>query len=177
MTRRMKLAVAAFAAVAAAVAFAVPALGGSTDVPSGTGLRVIGTVRIEGMRGEAAQDAINIRSLRWGVSRSSTNSFTRLTMVKLTDTTTPEMLVATAEGKHFARMDLALLGGRYKVVLTDARITSVSSEQDGTPNDTSLDQVSIAFQRIEISVQALKADGTLDVPHKGGWDLATDRKI
>ena len=36
MNRRMKLAVAAFAAAATAVAFALPALGGSTDVPSGT---------------------------------------------------------------------------------------------------------------------------------------------
>jgi type VI secretion system secreted protein Hcp len=102
--------------------------------------------------------------------------------VKKIDKSSPKLFVACATGEHLKTATLTCRkAGKdqqefLKIVLTDAM---VSSYQDGgsTGDVIPMDQISLAFSKIELKYKEQKPDGTLGGEIVGGWDLKANKKV
>jgi type VI secretion system Hcp family effector len=177
------IAVATVVVVAAAVTAAAFAAG-TGGTASDAAAKVIGTMKISGVTGDAPGGRIEIEAFSWGVTQpsSATGSaagkpkFANLTVVKAVDVTTPRLTVISAMGQHVGSVELKLVDGRHTIVLTDVVIAAVvpglsppSPPSGPTPIPYPLEEVSFSFAKIQLEHRG--KNGTV----KGGWDLKTNR--
>ena len=139
-------------------------------------------LKIDGVEGESTDDKhkgeIEILSFSWGVSQSggfgpgggagkvSSNDFA---IVKRLDKATPQLLEKVCQGEHIgsALLTLAKAGGDHrqeylKIKLTDIIISSYQTS--GASSGEPAEQVSFAFQSVEVSAAEIRQDGSI-----GGW--------
>ena len=99
-----------------------------------------------------------------------------------TSNASPQLFQLCAEGRHIKQGLLTLRrAGKaqqeyLKIKLQDVLISAYSmggQESEGNPHDA----FSLNFKKISIDYLPQKADGSLDAPVHGGWDLAKNVKI
>jgi type VI secretion system secreted protein Hcp len=61
------------------------------------------------------------------------------------------------------------------IKFTDVLVTSYQT--GGSGDVIPMDQISLAFSRIEMEYRQQKPDGSLDTPIKAGWDVKQNKPI
>jgi type VI secretion system secreted protein Hcp len=104
------------------------------------------------------------------------------TFTARTSKASPQLFQHCAQGKHIkqALLTVRKAGGTQqeylKIKLNDVLVSSYalsSGGDDPVPDDS----FSLRFRRISYDYAPQKADGSLDVPVHGGWDLTKNVKI
>lgn len=158
-------------------------------------------LKIEGVDGESADDKhkneIEVLSFSWGVTQPRSGAastagslsaeraqFHDLIVTKALDKATPKLAIACASGEHFkgARLELCRAGGdkepymEYK--LTDVMITSVTPGGSGQGETVPLEQVCMAYGKIELKYTQTKVEGGRGSGNVvAGWDLKANKKV
>ncbi|HXV56508.1 MAG TPA: type VI secretion system tube protein Hcp [Gaiellaceae bacterium] len=153
-------------------------------------------LRIDGVEGESAdakhKGEIDVLEYDWGLAAPASTraggagagkvTFQDLRVVARTSKASPTLFLNCATGKAAKEAVLAVrrAGAKqddYLVVrLKTVRITSydqTASDEDDTP----LDDVSLAFDRIEVEYRAQDPKGALGAPVKAGWDVKQSKKV
>lgn len=155
-----------------------------------------GFLKIDGITGECTDSKhtggwMEIMSYSWGVAQMGSGSisaiggmskgkadFSDLTVVKMIDKASPALYKACAEGKHIkgAILELCQASGQkhcfMKYTLSDVIVRSARpggscQSTEGRP----LEEVSLAYSKIEFEYTPLKQDGTPDAATKSSWNL------
>jgi type VI secretion system secreted protein Hcp len=93
----------------------------------------------------------------------------------------PKLVVACASGQHVPKARLTCrTGGKapqefLKITFSDILISSFQT--GGSSDVVPLDQVSLAYGRIEVEYREQKANGTLGAAVKAGWDVKKNQKL
>ena len=93
----------------------------------------------------------------------------------------PKLLVACASGQHVPKARLTCrTGGKaqqefLKITFSDVLVSSFQT--GGSSDVVPLDQVSLAYAKIEIEYREQKANGTLGAAVKAGWDVKSNKKL
>ena len=153
-------------------------------------------LRIDGVDGESAdakhKGAIDVLGYDWGLvapvasraggAAAGKVAFEDLRIVARTSKASPTLFLHCASGKvaKEAVLSVRRAGGKqddYLVVrLKSVRVTSYeqgASDEDDAP----LDDLSLAFDRIEVEYRAQDPKGTLGPPVKAGWDVKQNKKV
>ena len=153
-------------------------------------------LRIDGVEGESAdakhKGEIDVLEYDWGLAAPASTrgggagagkvTFQDLRVVARTSKASPTLFLHCATGKAAKEAVLAVrrAGAKqddYLVLrLKTVRITSydqTASDEDDTP----LDDISLAFDRIEVEYRAQDPKGTLGPPVQAGWDVKQSKKV
>ena len=149
-------------------------------------------LKIDGIAGEsvdkAHKDEIELESFSWGETNEGAGpggggggagkvQIQDLHFVARVNKASPTLMLACATGKHLKQAVLTARKagkGQQEFLIFKFSDLLVSSYQLGgsAHGDTlPIDQVSFNFAKIEMEFRPQKADGTLDQPVKGGWDV------
>ena len=102
---------------------------------------------------------------------------------KKTDKASVKLLVAMATGEHLPTATLTCRKAgkdqqEYLVItLSDTMISSYQTSGSGGAGSLPMEQLSIAYSKIEFKYKEQKPDGTLGGEVVGGWDLKTNKKV
>ena len=153
-------------------------------------------LKIDGIPGESTdakhKDEINALAFSWGVSQSGPTGpgggggagkavFDDLLVVERTSKASPKLWLACASGQHIKS---AILTCRkhgkaplefLKITLTDVLISSY--EIDGSDDELPLDQIALAFAKVEMAYTPQDATGKAQPPVKSGWDVKKNAKV
>lgn len=158
-------------------------------------------LKIENIDGESTDDKhqgwIEILSYNWGVHQptSSTVSsvgslsaeratFQDFSIVKAIDKASPKLFLACCTGEHLpkATIEVCRAGGdkqpymEYK--LTDVMVTSLRPGGSGKGETVPLEEISIAYGKIEWKYTQTKVQGGRAAGNVvAGWDLKSNRKV
>ena len=152
-------------------------------------------LKINGVDGEStdAKHAkwIEIESFSWGVTNQTTfvggggtgtgkATFQDFHFVMPVNKSSVPLFASAAAGKHISEVVLEAVrsgdkqGTFIKLTLSDVLVSGYQTGgSDG--GETPFDQVSLNFAKIELEYLPQRADGSLDLPVKGGWDLAQNK--
>lgn len=149
-------------------------------------------MKIDGVDGESQKvghvNEIDVLSWSWGMSQSATvagagggkASVHDFTITKLTDKSTPNLMLDLLSGKHITDATFVIRKSGEKpleylqIKMTDVIISSINmggSSGDDRPTET----VTLNFAKFEVQYVPQKPDGTGDAPVKIGWDIAGNR--
>jgi type VI secretion system secreted protein Hcp len=155
-------------------------------------------LKIDGIEGESQDDKhaaeIDVLSWSWGEARSDSapggagGGAGKVQMQDLHFTArvskaSPKLLLACAGGTHVknARLTCRTAGKAQqeflKLTFTDVLVSSFQTGGSATSDVVPLDQVSLAYARIEVEYREQKANGTLGAAVKAGWDLKKNQKL
>ena len=104
-----------------------------------------------------------------------------LSFTKYIDKTTPDLLLATCNGKHFpdALLIVRKAGEKpleyLKIKMTDVLISSVSTGGSGG-EDRLTENVTLNFAKVSFIYKPQKADGSGDADITMSWDIAGNTK-
>jgi type VI secretion system secreted protein Hcp len=152
-------------------------------------------LKLDGIPGESTdakhKDEIDVLAFSWGVSQGSTGPgggggagkavFEDLLVVARTSKASPKLWLACASGQHIKS---AILTCRkpgkapfefLKITLTDVTISSY--EIDGSDEELPLDQVALAFAKVETVYTPQDPTGKAQPPVKAGWDVKQNKKL
>ena len=153
-------------------------------------------IKIGDLKGESIddkhKDEIQVLAWSWGMSQSGTThagpgggagkaSFQDLSITHYIDKSSPNLMMACANGKHFSE---ALLTVRkagekpleyLKVTMTDLIVTSCTTGGSGG-EDRLTENVPLNFAKFKVEYTPQKKDGTGDAPVTIGWDIAGNVK-
>jgi type VI secretion system secreted protein Hcp len=91
----------------------------------------------------------------------------------------PKLMLACAKGQHLKTATFtARREGKAQQEFLVYKFTDVvvsSYQASGADDVIPMDAISLAFGRIEIEYRPEKADGSLDAPVSGGWDLKQNK--
>ena len=153
-------------------------------------------LKIDGIPGESAdakhKDEIDVLAFSWGVSQSGSTSpgggggagkavFEDLLVVARTSKASPKLWLACASGQHLKSAVLTCRkAGKapfefLKITLSDVLISSY--EIDGSDDELPLDQVALAFAKVETVYTPQDATGKAQPPVKAGWDVKQNKKL
>jgi type VI secretion system secreted protein Hcp len=151
---------------------------------------------ITGVKGETGdsefkgKNGIDIQSWSWGESNPTTAgaggglgagkvSVQDLHFTAMLSTASAPLVAACATGKHFEKVQLFArkAGGKkqetyFEITLNHVLVTSYQVGGSSGGDIVPVDQVSLAFGKIQLSYKPQKADGSLDAPVIGGWDVS-----
>ena len=154
-------------------------------------------LKIDGVKGEAQdgkhKDEIDVLAWSWGMSQSGTThmgsgsgsgkaSFQDISVTKYVDHSSPTLMLATANGKHFAKALLTIrkAGEKpleyIKIDMKDVIVTSVSTGGSGG-EDRLTENVTLNFGafKVNYTVQNVDGSGGAEVPF--GWDIAKNEPV
>jgi type VI secretion system secreted protein Hcp len=109
-------------------------------------------------------------------------SFNDLNFVMKVNKASPKLMQACASGEHFKKAVLTCRkAGKdavefLKYTFSDCMVSSFHQGGSSSGTIVPLDQVSLAFSKIEKEFKGQKPDGTPDGAVKGGWDLKSNQK-
>ena len=153
-------------------------------------------LQLDGIPGESAdakhKGEIDALAFSWGVSRAGASGpgsgggagkaiFEDLLVVARTSKASPKLWLACATGQHLKTAVLACRkAGKgqvefLKITLSDVTITSY--EIDGSDEELPLDQIALAFAKVETEFVSVDATGKAQPPVKSGWDLKKNAKV
>jgi type VI secretion system secreted protein Hcp len=152
-------------------------------------------LKVDGIPGES-QDAkhkgeIDVLAFSWGVSQAKATAsgggggagkavFDDLLVVAQTSKASPLLWLACASGKHVKSAVITCRrAGKspvefLKITLSDVVISSY--ELDGSDEEPPLDQIGLAYAKIETQYTPVDATGKSQPPVKAGWDLKAGKK-
>jgi type VI secretion system secreted protein Hcp len=134
------------------------ALGGSIDT--------IGQIEILDLSTGATSSGLNTGG---GGGGSGKVTFQDLQFTKVTDATSPKLLLACATGQHIKNASLTYTSRRgsptIQYDLEDVLVTSFSIDQN--PSDRPTETVTVTYSKIKLTVNGVSA----------GWDLAKGTAI
>ena len=156
-------------------------------------------LKLDGIDGESTDSAhqgeIDVLSWSWGASAtgsfgmggggaSGKASFADMSIAKLYDKASPNLMKKLADGTHISEATLFArkAGGSsaiefLKIKLKDVIITSVSLGGSGG-DDRYVENVSLAFAEFEVAYQAQKNDGSKDGGEvKAGWNIQQNKSV
>jgi type VI secretion system secreted protein Hcp len=154
-------------------------------------------LKIDGIDGEA-QDAkhkgeIEIESWSFGATNSADVgtgglgagkvSFNDFNFVMKVNKSSPKLMLACASGEHIKKAVLVCRkAGKdqqefLKYTFSDCIVSSFHQGGSSQGNVVPVDQISLAFSKIEKEFKSQKPDGTLDGAVKAGWDLKGNVKV
>lgn len=154
-------------------------------------------LKIDGIDGEA-QDSkhkseIELESWSLGANNSADVGtgglgagkvhFQEFNFTKKVDKSSPKLMLACADGEHIKKAVLTCRkAGKdqqefLKYTFSDCIVASFHQGGSSHGDIVPLDQISLAFSKIEKEYKAQKADGTLDGAIKAGWNLKENKKV
>ena len=152
---------------------------------------------IDGVPGESKDSkhpgAIDVASFSWGETNSGTFaygtgggagkvSFHDFAFTMKVNKASARLAQACMSGIHFPRAQLFVRkqGEQqrdfYVVTLEDFIVSSFQSGGPGNGELVPLDKVTLNFSKIKFEYRPQKADGTLEPPITGGWNLKQNKK-
>jgi type VI secretion system secreted protein Hcp len=152
-------------------------------------------LKVDGVPGESAdakhKGEIDVLAVSWGVSQTGSPAkgggvgagkavFDDLLVVARTSKASPALWLACAQGKHIKTAVLTCRrAGKapvefLKITLSDVLVASY--ELDGSDEEPPLDQVALAYGKIETAYTPVDATGKLQTPVKAAWDLKAGKK-
>lgn len=152
-------------------------------------------LKVDGILGESKdakhKDEIDVLAFSWGVSQTGSPApgpgggagkavFDDLLVVARTSKASPQLWLACASGKHIASAVLTCRKSGQtpqeflKITLSDVLVASY--EIDGSDDDPPLDQVALAFAKVEMAYIQFDATGKALPPVKAVWDLKAGKK-
>ena len=153
-------------------------------------------LEIEGVKGEARdkvhKEKIDILAWSWGVSNSGTMhmgggggsgkaNVQDLSVTKYIDKSTPDLMLAACNGKHFPKAVLTVRKAgenplEYVVVtLSDVLITSVSTGGSGG-EDRLTENVTLNFAKVKFDYKEQNAKGTVGATPTFTYNVAENTK-
>ena len=153
-------------------------------------------IKIGDLKGESIddkhKDEIQVLAWSWGMSQSGTThagpgggsgkvAVQDLSFTHFIDKSSPNLMLACANGKHFSE---ALLTVRkagekpleyLKITMNDLIITSCTTGGSGG-EDRITENVSLNFAKFKVEYTPQKKDGSGDAPVTIGWDIAGNVK-
>jgi len=153
---------------------------------------------IEGVPGESQderhRDCIDVLAWSWGMSQSGTThdgtggggvdkvSVQDLSVTKYIDKSSPDIMLATASGAHFPKLELLVhqtCGGcdpkqpYFSLTIEDIIVSSVSS--GGSQGEDRLtENVTFNFAKVQWCYTQTNPDGSQEPEHCEGWDIVTN---
>jgi type VI secretion system secreted protein Hcp len=153
-------------------------------------------IKIGDLKGESIDDKhkeeIQVLAWSWGMSQSGTThmgpgggsgkvAVQDLSFTHFIDKSSPNLMLACANGKHFSE---ALLTVRkagekpleyLKITMHDLIVTSCTTGGSGG-EDRITENVSLNFAKFKVEYTPQKKDGSGDAPVTIGWDIAGNVK-
>jgi type VI secretion system secreted protein Hcp len=156
----------------------------SQAVPKADAAAVDYFLKLDGVDGESKSDKhkgwIELESYSFGASSAGSSAgtgsgggagkvkFNEFTIKKVTDKSSPILMIETATGKHYPKAEFVVMKSDgtqyYKITLKDVLI---SSYQTSGGTDLPMEEVSLNFAQIEFEYGATKT----------GWDIKTNKKL
>jgi len=155
-------------------------------------------LKIDGVDGEAQDKShgkdIDVLAWSWGMSQSGSThigggsgagkvSVQDLSVTKYIDKSSPVLMMACSNGKHFKNAKLTVRKAgetalEYIIIeMTDVIITSVSTGGSGG-EDRLTENITLNFGSVKLDYQPQKNDGSKDGGAiKYGWDIAANVKL
>ena len=138
------------------------------------------------------KDEIEVLSWSWGVSQSGTvahgggggagkASFHDFNFTHHFDKASPVLMAKCATGEHIKEATITVRKAgegqqEYLVItMTDVLVTSVSTS-DGAEGDTAVEDVALAFAKVDLEYKPQKPDGSLDVGIHFRFDLKANKE-
>ena len=153
-------------------------------------------LKVDGMPGESVdakhKGEIDVLAFSWGVSRTSDPAvgagagsgkavFDDLLVVARTSMASPLLWLACAAGTHIKTAVLTCRrSGKTAVeflTITMSDVVVASYELDSSDDGPPLDQIGLAYAKIETQYAPVDATGKAQAPVKAGWDLASGKKV
>ena len=154
-------------------------------------------LKLDGIPGESTdakhKGEIDLVAFSWGVSQAGSSGpgvgvsagkaiFDDLLAVARTSKASPKLWLACASGQHLTTAVLTCRKGSgktpvefLKITLSDVTITSY--EIDGSDEELPLDQVALAFAKVETEFVSVDATGKAQPAVTTGWDLKKNAKV
>jgi type VI secretion system secreted protein Hcp len=150
-------------------------------------------LKIDGVEGESTDAAhkgeIDVEAWSWGESQAapSQGGAARVSMNDFSFTmrlskASPKLFLACAEGDHIKAAWLTARRGAPKQTdyflkwsFSDLLVSSYGT--GAAAGTVPQDQVSFAFDKIEVEYKEQRADGTFGAAFKAGWDVRANKKI
>jgi type VI secretion system secreted protein Hcp len=153
-------------------------------------------LKLDGIPGESTdakhKDEIDVLAFSWGVSQAKAPGsgggggsgkavFDDLLVVARTSKASPKLWLACASGQHIKSAVLTCRKpGKapfefLKITLTDVLVSSY--EIDGSDEEPPLDQVALAFAKVETVYTPQDPSGKAGPPVKAGWDVKKNAKV
>jgi len=137
--------------------------------------------------------SIDVLAWSWGVSNSGNThvgtgsgsgkvNVQDLSFTKYIDVSTPDLLLAACNGKHYKEAVLTVrkAGEKpleyLKITMEDLSVTSVSMGGSGG-EDRLTESVSVNFGRVKVDYTQQLATGAEGAKPKMGWDITKNEKI
>lgn len=155
-------------------------------------------MKLEGVKGEsrdhAHKDEIDVLAWSWGMSNSGTThigggegkvSVQDISVTKWIDKASPDLMLLTANGKHFPKLELfvskpcpaeCVAYPYFKLTLEDVLVSSVSTGGSGG-EDRLTENVSFNFAKVQWCYTAALKDGNPDTPECHSWDIPLDQEF
>jgi len=153
-------------------------------------------LKLDGIKGESAdakhKDEIQIQSFSWGMNQMGTHgvgggggagkvSVQDMSIMKLVDKASPELMLACANGKHIKEglLSVRKAGEKpleyMKIKLTDVLVSSVQCAGNG--HELISENVSLNFAKFQVEYQEQGSDGSAKGgPVMMGWDVKANQK-
>jgi type VI secretion system secreted protein Hcp len=153
-------------------------------------------IQIGALKGESRdsvhKEKTDVLAWSWGMSNSGSAhagggsgagkvNVQDLSFTKYIDKTTPDLMLAASNGKHFADATLIVRKAGDKPVeyltikLDQVLVTSVSTGGSGG-EDRLTENVTLNFAKVKLVYKAQKVDGSKDADITYGWDVAGNVK-
>lgn len=153
-------------------------------------------LEIDGIKGESKdskhKDTIEIQSFSWGNSNSGSHgsgggggsgkvSFQDFHFTTSVNKASPKLMQFCATGEHikkavlFVRKQGKDQQEAYTVTLEDLLVSSYQSGGSEGSGSLPVDQFSLNFSKIKFEYKPQKADGALDGPVTGTWDVKANK--
>ena len=140
------------------------------------------------------KDEIDVQSFSWGVSQTGTLAhgggggegkaqFNDFNFTSNVSKASPSLFFACASGEHIKDATITVRkagkGQQEYLILkmTDVLISSYQTGASGQSESVPVDQVSMAFAKIEFTYKPQNEDGSLDAGITSGWDLKANKKV
>ena len=146
-------------------------------------------------RDSAHREEIDIQTFQWGMTQSGSMhqgggggagkvSINNLSLAKVVDKSSPNLMMACSSGKHYPEATLTLrkAGGsspvEYMIItLKEVMVASYNADA-GVSDETVNESIALNFGKVEVSYQPQKADGAKEGgPVKYGWNIRENLKI
>jgi type VI secretion system secreted protein Hcp len=154
-------------------------------------------MKIGDLKGESKDHAhkaeIDVLAWSWGVSNSGSAhtgggagagkvNVQDLSFTKYIDLTSPDLLLACCNGKHFPEANLVVRKAGetpleyLKIKLTEVLVTSVSTGGSGG-EDRLTENVTLNFAKVNVDYAEQTEKGGVGGKPKMGWDISANKKL
>lgn len=154
-------------------------------------------IKIGDIKGESVdskhKESIDVLAWSWGLSNSGTThsgggggsgkvNVQDLSLTKYIDKSSPTLMLAACNGKHFPQAVLTVrkAGEKpleyLKITLKEVLITSLSTGGSGG-EDRLTENVTLNFAEFKVEYVAQKKDGTGEPAVEAAWDIAENVKL